>query len=244
MIHTLRPCRGTLCALLLAGLVGCVSSLHEQPPAQYSIAGVWELNRGLSSDSDRVLGTLQPKPRSRLGGAGHGPAAEPPGPQEINDPTTDLPPADPSAGVHGPRRPLFGDPNAYRAPIDIQANALLGGQWLKIQQTDTEMDIASDVTTRSFTPGQHSVVSVTSGVADQESGWSGKDYKISLKPQIGPTVDETYTLSADARQLRVTINVGAEGRNQAITVVRVYDRSTRDPASLRQTLQQTLPPAD
>ncbi len=137
-------------------------------------------------------------------------------PQEINDPTTDLPPADPSAGVRGPRQRLFGDRNAYRAPIDFQTNALLGGQWLKIQQSDTEMAIANDVTSRSFTPGQESVVSVNSGVADQVSGWSGKDYEISLKPQIGPTVEETYTLSPDGRQLRVKINVGAEGRNQAL----------------------------
>jgi hypothetical protein len=27
-------------------------------------------------------------------------------------------------------------------------------------------------------------------------------------------------------------------------VTRVYDRSTRDPATLRQTLQQTLPPTE
>ncbi len=244
MMHTPRPCLGTLCALLVAGLAGCATHLHQEAPPNYSIAGVWELNRALSSDSDTVLRTLLPKPNTGRGAGGRGSAAGPPGPVEINDPTTDLPPADPSAGVHGARHGIFSERNVYHAPLDIQINALLGGQWLKIRQTDTEMDIDSDVTSRSFTPGQESVVSVASGVADQVSGWSGKDYEISLKPQIGPSIEETYTLSPDGRQLRVKINLGAEGPNQAITVLRVYDRSTRDPASLRQTLQQTLPPAD
>ena len=65
-----------------------------------------------------------------------------------------------------------------------------------------------------------------------------------MRPQIGPSVKETYTLSADGRQLLVRIDVGSEGRNRAIKVTRTYERSTRDPNSLHQTLQVTLPPAD
>jgi hypothetical protein len=67
---------------------------------------------------------------------------------------------------------------------------------------------------------------------------------IYLTPQIGPSVKERYTLSADGRQLLVKIEVGSEGRNQAITVNRTYDRSAKDPASFHQTLQVTLPPTD
>lgn len=67
---------------------------------------------------------------------------------------------------------------------------------------------------------------------------------VHLNPQIGPKIRESYTLSQDGRQLVVKINVSSEGRNKAMKVVRTYDRSTRDPASLRQTLQQSLPPTD
>lgn len=88
------------------------------------------------------------------------------------------------------------------------------------------------------------MVSVPSGVADQVSGWSGRTYMVFLEPQIGPKVTEHYTLSADGRQLIVKIEVASEGRNKAMTVIRTYDRSTKDPASLQQTLQESLPPTD
>lgn len=243
MNYLLRPNLGTFCGyLMLASLIGCTGvRVRELPPPSYSIAGVWELNPALSSDEGRILGMLQPKPRS-------GRTGDQPAPQIINDPTTDLPPLDTAPHGHG-NQGGFGpsgqnERNAYRPPIDFQTNALLGGQWLKIRQSDSEVNIVNAATTRSFTPGERSVVSVPSGVADQISGWSGRGYLIQLRPQIGPEVEETYTLSADGKQLLVRINVGSEGRNQAIRVTRVYDRSTKDPGLLRQTLQQTLPPTD
>ena len=63
-----------------------------------------------------------------------------------------------------------------------------------------------------------------------------------MSPQVGPRVEETYALSGDGKQLVVKIDVSSEGRNKAMKVTRTYDRSTRDPASLKQTLQLTLPP--
>jgi hypothetical protein len=234
--------------LLLAGLVGCslMPSVHELPPPNYSIAGVWEINAALSTDADKILASLQPKPRGERGG-GKGSAPAQPAPEVINDPTTDLPPIDISNGGRGH---IYGNGSnederyLYHPPIDFQTNALLGGQWLKIAQTDSEVSISNAATSRSFTPGEKSVVSVTSGVADQVAGWSGRDFRVHMNPQIGPRVDETYTLSADGRQLVVKIDVSSEGRNKAMKVVRTYDRSNRDPASLRQTLQQTLPPTN
>ncbi len=132
----------------------------------------------------------------------------------------------------------------YRPPIDFQTNALLGGQWLKIEQSDGEVRIVNAAHSRSYTPGERSVVSVTSGVADQVAGWSGRTFIVYLNPQIGPHVRESYLLSADGRQLIVKIEVASEGRNEAMKVTRTYDRSTKDPASFRPTLQENLPPTD
>jgi hypothetical protein len=252
MIHTPRTCPILVCSgLLLASLAGCIAPrVHELPPPNYSIAGVWELNPALSSDADKVLAAVQPKPKYRGGKAGRGAADDPsagPVPEVINDPTTDLPPIDTTNIGQNTRMYGNGDRDErtmYRPPLDFQSNALLGGQWLKIQQSDAEVSIVNAARSRSYTPGEHSVVSVPSGVADQVSGWSGRTYVVFLEPQIGPHVKEQYVLSADGRQLIVKIEVASEGRNNAMTVTRTYDRSTKDPASLRQTLQETLPPTN
>lgn len=241
--HLLRALSG---GLMLAALGGCMMAhVHELPPPNYTIEGVWELNPLLSSDPEKVLAAVQPKLPNGPG-SGKGTASEP-APEVINDPTTDLPPIDTTPGHEGQaiyRSNAINDRYAYRPPLDFQHNALLGGEWLKIRQTESEVSISNAATNRSFTPGQRSVVSVPSGVADQVAGWSGRDFLIEVRPQIGPEVEETYTLSPDGRQLRVKINVASEGRNKAMKVTRVYERSTRDPAQLRQTLQQVLPPAD
>jgi hypothetical protein len=248
MTHPRRPSgRIFYSCLILAGLVGCTlaPTLHEEPPANYSIAGLWELNTALSTDADKALAGVQPKPRGERGGKGAPSSA--PAPEVINDPTTDLPPIDISNGGRG--RGFQGydaerERMLYRPPLDFQTNALMGGQWLKIQQSDTEVRIGNAAMSRSFTPGQKSVVSVTSGVADQRAGWSGRSFVVYVEPQVGPRVEETYSLTADGRQLVVKINISSEGRNNALKVTRTYDRSTRDPASLRQTLQQTMPPTN
>jgi len=230
--------------VILASLAACVAPrVHDLPPANYSIAGVWELNRALSPDEDKILASLQPKPRGR---PGKGAPTGPPAPEVINDPTTDLPPIDTSAG--GRNLGLYGfgenERNQYRPPIDFQTNVLQGGQWLKIGQSDTEVSIMNAATLRKYTPGERSVVSVPSGVADQVAGWSGRSFLINLAPQIGPRVEESYTLSGDSRHLLVKIDVASEGRNKSMKVTRTYDRSDRDPASFRQTLEQVLPPTD
>jgi hypothetical protein len=245
MFHTGRYL-GTLgSALLLTTLVACTSvRVHELPPSGYSIAGVWELNAALSADTDKSLAAVQPKP---LFGPGSGRGGGQPAPEVINDPTTDLPPIDTSSPSARKRAAAYGNGgqnNQYLPPLDFQTNALLGGQWLVIRQTDAEVDIANAAESRSFTPAEKSVVSVPSGVADQVTGWHGRDYVVALTPQIGPPVRETYTLTADGRQLQVRIDIGSEGRNKALKVTRVYDRSTRDPSTLRQTLQQSLPPTE
>ncbi len=253
MTHKPQPYLGVIFGTLTLGsLLACTAPhVHELPPPNYTLAGMWELNPALSSDAQKALAALEPKPRGGRGpgrrpdsGSGPGPNG-PPAPEVINDPTTDLPPVDLSGG--GRNQGAFSglnERNQYRPPIDFQTNELLGGEWLKIQQSDTEMRIANAARTHTYTPGEHSVVSVPSGVADQESGWHGRSYIVYLAPQIGPKIKETYTLSADARQLIVKIEVGSEGRNLPMDVTRTYDRSAKDPASFHQTLQETLPPTD
>ena len=79
---------------------------------------------------------------------------------------------------------------------------------------------------RSFTPGGQSVVSVAEGVADQRSGWAGRDYVIEVKPQVGPRVIERYGLSADGRQLVEKFTLTEEGLPK-LEFTRVYDARRR-----------------
>jgi hypothetical protein len=118
---------------------------------------------------------------------------------------------------------------AWHPPIDIQTAALAGGAWLQLTHRDDELVIANVDGSRSYTPGERSVVSVDTGVADQSSGWKGDGYTIEIKPQIGPRSIEHYQLSKDGKQLIVHIDFDSEGPNKALKVVRVYDRATAIP---------------
>ena len=123
-------------------------------------------------------------------------------------------------------------PQPYRPPIDMQQAELAGGSFLRIDQRPDEMIIQNGVTTRSFTPGVKSVVSVSSGVADQSSGWKGKDYLVEIKPQVGPRILERYRLSDDGKQLTQTINISSEGRVPAVSVTRVYTAGGTPPSAV------------
>ena len=113
----------------------------------------------------------------------------------------------------------------YRAPIDLslQAATLHGGEWLQIEQRGSEVVISNGSETHSFTPGARSVVSVTTGVADQSSGWKGKEFWIEVKPQVGPRILERYRLSDDGMHLIELISIQSEGRVPKLDLTRVYD---------------------
>ena len=137
-------------------------------------------------------------------------------------------------------------PNAFRSLLETKYGrelflTSLSGEyvriypmpvWLEIEQKPDELIITNGARVRSFTPGQKSVVSVPSGVADQKSGWHGRQYVIEIRPQLGPSSQERYRLSDDGKRLFVTIRIAGEGRNRSLTVERVYDRASAIPHAL------------
>jgi hypothetical protein len=196
---------GILLSALALG--GCASShgLEESPPAGYSLAGTWRLDPQRSTDSDKALQQLRPHREPR--------PIQPAGPI---DPVAPPP------------------PQPYRPPIDIQATELRGGNFLQIEQRPDELIITNGATRRSFTPGAHSVVSVSSGVADQVSGWKGRAYVIDVRPQLGPHIVEQYRRSDDGKDLIETIHIGSEGRVPKVDVTRVYVPADQVPQPLPQ----------
>ncbi len=88
------------------------------------------------------------------------------------------------------------------------------------------LDYGSSI--RRFNPGERSVVSVPNGVADQRTGWKGRDYVVNLRSQEGPNQEEVYALSPDKKRLTLTLRVGGNGFPN-IKLTRVYNPGTTAP---------------
>jgi hypothetical protein len=105
-----------------------------------------------------------------------------------------------------------------------------------VRASSEEFVLDYGTTVRRFTPGARSVVSSEMGVADQQSGWKGRQYVIDIRAQIGPNVAETYGLSADGQHLIEDLKIGP-AELPAIELKRVYDRTT-------ETAPRVLPTTD
>jgi hypothetical protein len=107
----------------------------------------------------------------------------------------------------------------------LQADLARAGAIAIRQQPDQfTIDYGSGV--RSFTPGAVSVVSASWGVADQSSGWKGKDFVIQVKPQTGVASYERYSLSEDGRRLSEELQLGG-GEFPSVKLKRVYERTDK-----------------
>jgi hypothetical protein len=190
--------------LIVLALAACASTGNygDKAPAGPSILGTWKLNAGHSSDERQALQQLRKRGEQRT---------------QHNDSIQSFP--------YSPDRDIVPPLPQYRPPIDLslQAAELRGGEWLHIEQRGAEIVISNGSATRSFTPGARSVVSVTTGVADQSSGWKGKEFWIDVKPQVGPRMIERYRLSDDGMHLIESISIQSEGRVPKLDLTRVYD---------------------
>jgi hypothetical protein len=194
-------------ALALAGsLAACtdLTRLSAEAPADVNLAGTWKLDPLHSTDSGKALADLMKNARRaqrserRYGTMGG------------------------QAGYGSDAALLALPPMRFGPDISLQKSLLAGGDWLTIQQRQGEVVIANAESSRTYVPGERSVVSVPGGVADQRSGWKSHEYWISLKPQVGPSATETFKLSPEGKQLIETIDIGRDGRIPRLKVTRVY----------------------
>jgi len=95
------------------------------------------------------------------------------------------------------------------------------GDFLSVRQGPGEFVLDYGGSRRTFTPGQHSVVSAEGGVGDQTSGWKGRNYVIEVRAQNGPLVTEEYGLSPDGKELLAKLHIGS-GELPAVSLTRVY----------------------
>ncbi len=208
------------CAAAVA-LCGCVG-FSADTPTSVSLAGNWKLNHAASDDPQKVLAKMRDQAnklikRQQAEIAARTGTAPP-------DVMGDAPPPDGAAAHAGPP----GQSGPHRDPLrrspmaSVIRTMMERGDYLTVRQSPNEFVLDYGTSRRSFTPGQHSVVSAEGGVGDQNAGWHHNAFIIRVKPQNGPEVTETYALSADGKQLIETLAI-ASAELPAEGIKRVYD---------------------
>jgi hypothetical protein len=216
-----------LCAAVV--LAACAGMNAAPEPAHgATLAGSWKIDHGAGDDPQKILDRMraqafkimgrrpapEPEPNpTRRGSGTHGSPA--PAPAATEEPQ---PPPTASAG-HRP------DPLQYSPMAHIILRSVARGDFLTVRQGPGEFVLDYGTSTRSFTPGAHSVVSAEGGVGDQTSGWRRGTYVIEIKAQLGPTVTEQYALSADGKHLVATLHIAA-AELPAVTLTRIYSPTT------------------
>lgn len=212
--------RGTVLMLWASLLAACAGSrLAEQPPPGVNLAGAWKLDHSASDDPQKLLDQMRAQAIKIIGRQSQ-PAAMPArggrqGPAQVPESGPDPALAQPSPpGTHFD--PLRRSPMAH-----VILNTVSRGDFLTVKQGPGEFVLDYGTSRRTFTPGQHSVVSAEGGVGDQTSGWKGHAYLIEVKAQNGPAVTEEYELSADGKQLLAKLHIGSS-ELPAVNLTRVY----------------------
>jgi hypothetical protein len=220
----------SLLACALAVLAGCAGGPKAETPVGVSLAGTWRVNRAASDDPQQVIAKMRAEAlkiiaRARAGqdetargGRGGGGGGDAGG--DANPAIT--PDEPPGGGGHGARRP---DPLQYSPMMHALLAVLARGDFLIVRQSSEELVFDYGTTARSFTPGVRSVVSAEMGVADQISGWEGREYVINIKAQLGPNIQDRYGLSADGQRLIEKLRIGP-AELPAVNLTRVYERTT------------------
>lgn len=229
--------REILLAVMAAGvLAGCgIARLEQTPSKTVDLSGGWILDRAASEDPQPVLDKLRPKPPSHRWGG------DVPPDDGTGDDTGASGGGQQGGGQRGGGRSRRGgggqaQPDmGYRNNNDaythttvikmLQADLARAGT-LTIRQSPEQFSLDYGSTVRNFTPGSISVVSASWGVADQSSGWKGKDFIIHVKPQMGVGSFEKFSLAEDGKHMTEELNLGG-GDFPTAKLKRVYVRTDR-----------------
>jgi len=226
----------TVLASALATLAACgsVGRLDQAPAHTVDLSGSWTLNRAASDDPKPIIEKLRPKPLKHRW-------EMPP-----DEDTDGLGPPDDGGqqgggqqggGPRGRGRSRQAESQgpqlAYRSNNEAYVNStvmkvltadLARAEAVTIQQAPERFTLDYGSAVRSFTPGTVSVVSAAWGVADQSSGWKGREFVIQVKPQTGVASVEAFALTDDGKHLVEQLRLGGGGF-PIVKLKRVYDRA-------------------
>ena len=215
-----------ICTLGL--LAGCSSgpTLNPDVPAGVSLAGSWKLNRQASADPEAMITAIVEKEMKHMHRRSHAYDDDPdaPPPPGYGTPNGDGRPSDNLEPPGGMFRPREGMAAYLRSQYTNALGSILTGDGIVIEQSPERFVLRRGDSRRSFTPGGHSVVGVAGGVADQTTGWKGRDYVIDVRPQVGPRVTERYSLGPQGQLIEKVTLSGDDLPKLDFT--RVYDKGT------------------
>jgi hypothetical protein len=220
------------CVTLLAACSGG-PRLAGEVPAGVDLSGAWRLDREASQDPQVLIAEMQDKMMKRM--------------RRSPEPETDVPesgtmtrgPGGGTGEVSAQRAmerqamlaPRIRERGGFlRARYGDALGARLSGDGLVIEQSPSRFLIVRGTSRRTYTPGGHSVVSVADGVADQSSGWKGREFVIDVRPQVGPHLTERYGLSADGRLVE-KVSLEEDGL-PTLEFTRVYEPGAAPPREL------------
>jgi hypothetical protein len=219
-----------LMVLALVALAGCGSlgRLDPNPDHAVDLSGNWILDHAASDDPKPVLETLRPKPIKHRWDMPPDDGLGDDGPQEGGQQ---------GGGQEGGRSRRGGSQGqpqiVYRNNNDAYTHStvikmlqadLARAESFTIRQAPDQFTLDYGSAVRSFTPGVVSVVSAAWGVADQSSGWKGREYVIHVKPQTGVASIESFSLADDGKHLVEELRLGG-GEFPGVKLKRIYNRA-------------------
>jgi hypothetical protein len=228
----------TLAVTACVALAGCssVSRLDPNPSKAVDLSGSWVLDRSASDDPTPILDKLRPKPAShRWGASPDDGTGDDTGPSDGGQQGGGQPGGGGGGrsrrGGGGQSQPAMtyrnnNDAYTHTTVIKMLQADLARAETLTIRQSPEKFSLDYGSAVRNFTPGSVSVVSAAWGVADQSSGWKGKDFIIHVKPQMGVASVEKYTLSDDGKRLTEELSLGG-GEFPSVKLKRVYDHTDK-----------------
>ena len=215
-----------LAVCMAVTLTACSDTPKAENPAGITLAGNWKLDHSASDDPQKVIAKMRAQAQKIIARqAAQAAAAAQAIPARGGVPPPDLSPPpgseDPASGPRGPQR---GDPLQRSPMMHVLSQVIARGDYLTVRQTSEQLSLDFGTVQRSYTPGGRSVVSAETGVADQTSGWDGRDYVINIRAQLGANVSERLSLSADGAHLIDKLHIGP-AELPAIELTRVYGRT-------------------
>lgn len=210
------------------GLCGCAGMrLSGEAPPGVNLSGKWKLDTRLSTDTRAALASIVPRrrakkhPQEESGGLGQAQQGQSGQSGQSGQPDRGRGrgnfgqmPGGPALGAGGPAIPI---------DISLQRSLLSGGDYLQIEQRPDGIVVSNGDTIHDYGADETSVVSIPEGVADRKSGWKGKEFRIVLRPEIGPRASLGFRLDDGGKRLIETIEVASDGRVRKLKVTRVYE---------------------